>query len=300
MKVGKSLTSVFGRPEKAAYVFIAPSLVILVLFVALPLVCALVISLTDLNMFFTKFQFKGLGNYLRALSTSEVRKSFLNTLYFVALSVPFQLLCGLLVSVALVENTQFNRFLRSMFFIPVVCSLTSISLIWSLILDPTIGILPYWLIGLGLPRIAFLKDPLLAMPLLAFLTVWKNFGHTMVIMSAGLTGIPPVYYEAARMDGANKTQQFVRVTLPLLKPTLKFTLITTLIMAMQMFDQAYVTTRGGPMKRTQTVVMYIFEKAFGGKYELGYASAVSVLLFVVIIVFSLMGNRLTRSEGDDV
>jgi multiple sugar transport system permease protein len=289
-----TVNNLLCRPEKAAYLFIAPSMLILTLFVVVPLVAALVISMTQLNLFFTKTNFIGFANYLKAFSTDRVWNSFKNTFYFVLLEVPAQVVLGLVVASALAANTRFNRVMRSIFFIPVVCSLTSISLIWSLILDPTIGMIPYSLTLLGLPKITFLKDPALAMPVLAFLTVWKNFGHTMIIIGAGLTGISSTYYEAARIDGANAFQQFMRVTVPLLLPAIGFCVVTNLIGSMQMFDQAYVTTRGGPLFKTETAVIYIYQRAFSQPFELGLASAISVMLFVVIAVLSLTANGIIR------
>jgi len=293
-----SLSLFWTKPSWAAWAFIAPSVLLLFIFVLVPLGASVGISFTNLNMFFTKNDFVGFANYARAFSDKRSGNSFINTLYFMLMEVPLQILLALLFSSLLFKNTLFNRIGRSTLFIPVVCSLTSISIIWSMILDPTIGYIPYLLSLLRLPSSRFLKDVHAAMPLLAFITAWKNFGHSMVIMLAGMTGIDAQYYEAAEMDGASAFGRFTRITVPLLMPTIGFCAITALINALQMFDQAYVTTKGGPLNATETVVMYIYSRGFSSKYELGFASSIAVLLFAVIAVFSLTLNKgLDRYES---
>ncbi|MCE5342140.1 MAG: sugar ABC transporter permease [Eubacteriales bacterium] len=218
---------------------------------------------------------------------------------FMLMEVPLQVTLGLFVAVLVSRASWFVRLARSVLFIPVVCSLTSISIIWSLILDPTIGIIPYYTQLLGLGKCTFLKDPNLAMPIIVFLSVWKNFGQTMVILLAGIQSINPTYYEAAMVEGAKPAQQFFRITLPLLLPNVAFCVITNLIGSMQVFDQVYVATRGGPMFRTETAVMYIYTRAFSAPFQLGYASAIATVLFVIIMILSLTLNRwfLKREEA---
>ena len=292
------LSDFWTKPSYAAYVFILPSLLALTLFVLLPLAAAAGISMTNMNLFFTRHDFVGLANYRRVFTTARIGNSFLNTLSFMAMEVPLQVLMALFFASLLFKNTLFNRISRSTLFIPVVCSLTSISIIWSMILDPTIGYIPYLLSRLNLPSSGFLKDVRTAMPLLAFITAWKNFGHSMIILLAGMTGIDTQYYEASEMDGASPSRQFTAITLPMLAPTIGFCTITAMINALQMFDQAYVTTKGGPLNATETVVMYIYTRAFSAKYELGFSSAVAVILFLVIAAVSLTLNKgLDRYES---
>ena len=139
----------------------------------------------------------------------------------------------------------------------------------------------------------------LAMPIIVFLTVWKNFGHTMVILLAGIQSISPGYYEAATVEGATAWKQFSRITLPLLLPNIAFCVVTNLIGSMQVFDQVYVATRGGPLFKTETIVQYIYSRAFNQPYALGYASSIATVLFVIIMTLSLSLNSwfLKREEA---
>ena len=288
-----------NRPEKTAYLFILPSMLILFAFTFIPVVSAITISFFDLNMFFKNTAFSGIANYRKAFSDARVWNAMGNTFRFVLMEVPFQVALGLFMAALLSRTTWFTRAMRTVFFIPVICSLTSISVIWSLILDPTIGILAYYIRSMGLGQVQFLKDPVLAMPIIVFLTVWKNFGHTMVILLAGIQSISPGYYEAATVEGATAWKQFSRITLPLLLPNIAFCVVTNLIGSMQVFDQVYVATRGGPLFKTETIVQYIYSRAFNQPYALGYASSIATVLFVIIMTLSLSLNSwfLKREEA---
>lgn len=288
-----------NRPEKTAYLFILPSMLILLVFTIIPVISAVGISLFNMNMFFKDTTFVGLANYKKAFADQRVWNSFGNTLKFVLMEVPLQVAVGLFLAVLLSRRSWFTNAMRTVFFVPVICSLTSIGIIWSLILDPTIGILSYYLRCLGLGSCQFLKDPDLALPIIVLLTVWKNAGHTMVILLAGINAINPAYYEAARVEGASAVRQFFSITLPLLLPNVAFCVVTNLIGSMQVFDQVYVATRGGPLFRTETAVMYIYSRAFSAPFALGYASSIAVVLFVIIMTLSLTLNTwfLKREEG---
>lgn len=288
-----------NRPEKTAYLFILPSMLILLVFTIIPVVSAIVISLFNMNMFFKDTAWVGIANYQKAFSDGRVWNALGNTFRFVLMEVPLQVVLGLFMAVLLSRTNWFTKAMRTVFFIPVICSLTSISVIWSLILDPTIGILAYYIRNLGLGQVQFLKDPVLAMPIIVFLTVWKNFGHTMVILLAGIQSINPGYYEAATVEGATAFKQFTKITVPLLLPNLAFCVVTNLIGSMQVFDQVYVATRGGPLFKTETIVQYIYSRAFNQPYALGYASSIAAILFVIIMTLSLTLNTwfLKREEA---
>lgn len=287
----KTFFEFWNQPKHAAYVFLLPSFLVLTLFVFVPLVAALILGLLNINLFFKDTAFVGFDNFVKAFQDERVPNAFKNTFYFVLLETPVQVFIGLVVAATVAQNTRFNKFVRSVYFIPVVCSMTSIGIIWSLILDSNIGIVPYYIYQLGFQKPLMLRDPNWAMPIVALLTVWKNFGHTMVILVAGIAGISNTYYEAARIDGASSIQQFRHITIPLLIPSLSFCIVTNLIGSFQVFDQVYVATHGGPMHRTETAVQYIYSRAFSPPYELGYASAIAFMLFVVIAVLSLTLNR---------
>lgn len=301
-KAKQRFMSFFNKPEGAAYIFLLPSLIIFVVFVIFPLAAALVMGTFKIDIFLRDITFVGAENFKRLLSDERFWNAFKNTLYFTGLQMPLQVISALLIAVYVQKNTWFRRFLRSIFFIPVVCSLTAMGILWSMLLDPSLGIYPYLLRKIGIFGVDFLKDPTLAMPSIIIMTVWKNFGLSMIILVAGIQSIPDVYYEAAKIDGADKWKQFFCITIPLLIPTLGFCVITNTIGSLQVFDQVYVMTQGGPMFRTETMVQYIYNRGFQiAPYDLGYASAIAETLFVMIAFITLLMYRyLIKKEKVDI
>lgn len=287
MKKRNRFAVYWNRPGHAAYLFLTPSLIVLILFAVVPLIASLVISVMNMNIFFTDTSFAGIKNFLQAFQDERFWNALKNTVIFVIFEVPLQIIIGLLVANALSKTGWFNKVARSVFFLPVICSMAAIGIVWSIMLDGNIGFVPYLLEKIGIHGAAFFRDAGTAMPTVIAMTVWKNFGYTMSILVVGIQSISDSYYEAARMDGASKSRQFFSITVPLLKETLGFCLITNTIGSLQVFDQVYVTTQGGPQFRTETLVQYIYKTGFNQPYNLGYASALSVLLLIVILVISL-------------
>ncbi|MDU5336521.1 sugar ABC transporter permease [Enterococcus sp.] len=298
MNQGKrGLLTYWNKPNHAAYLFLLPSFLILLLFTVIPLIGTFALSFTNMNIFFTSQDFVGFDNFLRVFQDPRAVNSFIHSLYFTLLETPAQIIVGLIFAVVLSRNTLFNRFCRSTFYIPVICSLTSIAIIFSMLLDPNIGAIPYMFSQLGMETPQFFRDPTLAMPTVAFMTVWKNFGVTMTILLTAIQGISPSLYESAEMDGATKNQQFFNITLPQIVPSLGFCILTNFIGSMQVFDQVYVATAGGPQFKTETAVQYIYSRGFTAPYELGYASALSSVLFVIIAVLAVSINLyMSRKE----
>ncbi|MBI9048626.1 MAG: sugar ABC transporter permease [Anaerolineaceae bacterium] len=291
----------FKKPKGAAYIFLLPAILTLLVFVFVPLIYAVVISFQDVTIFLNPPNFVGFSNYERMFHDDRFWNALKNTFIFL-FEVPLQVILGLIVAVLLSKNTVFQKFARTVFFIPTICSLTAVGIVWSFLLDPQIGILPYYLFQLGLPRLKFLSDPNMAMPVIILTTVWKNFGLTMMILISGIQGIPQVYYEASKIDGANSIIQFFKITLPLLIPSLGFCIITNTIGSFQVFDQIYVMTQGGPLHTTETLVMYIYNVGFATQpFNLSYASAIAVILFIIIMVISLLTNNyITQRETVDI
>ena len=298
IKKVKRILKYFNKPQNAAYIFILPAILILLIFSVVPLLMSVIMSFLKINIFLNGISFDGIKNFEKILVDERFWNSFKNTVYFVILEVPFQIILALLVGVYVCKNTKFRKFLRSTFFLPAVCSMTAIGIVWSFLLDPQIGMYPHFLTLLGAPALQFLRDPVLAMPLIIFITVWKNFGFSMVILVAGIQSIPNNYYEAAEIDGATKIEQFFKVTIPLLIPSLTFCIITNTIGSLQVFDQIFVITQGGPLFKTETIVAYIYNVGFNNSpYDLGYASSIAVVLFSLIVLLTLiMNNYLTQKE----
>jgi multiple sugar transport system permease protein len=171
-------------------------------------------------------------------------------------------------------------------------------LVWQYLLNPDIGMVSYWMQKIGLPPVDFLQSTTWALPSVTAVGIWKNLGFDVVLFLAGLQGIPEVYYEAAKIDGAGSWQRFWHITLPSLRPTTIFVVVTSVIGSFQVFDQVYVMTRGGPLFHTETLVTYMYHQGFE-IFHLGYASAISVVLFVFVLIISAFQLRLFRySEVD--
>jgi multiple sugar transport system permease protein len=292
----------FKKPQGAAYLFILPACVILLIFTVIPLLATLVISVLKMDIFLKGASYSGMDNFQKLLGDERYWNAMRNTFYFTFVQMPLQIMLALIVAVFVSTNTLFRKILRTVFFLPFVCSLTAIAIVWSFLLDPQTGMYTHYLDVIGLPRLEFLRDPQLAMPSIIVMTVWRSFGYSMIILIAGIQSIPQSYYEAAQIDGASKLKQFSNITIPMLIPALSFCVITTTISALQVFDQIFVTTQGGPLYKTETVVNYIYNTGFKlAPFDLGYASAISVSLLVVIMVITLsMNHFFLKKETSDV
>lgn len=270
-----------------ALAFLLPALVILGAFVVWPMISAFRLSFTNAAGFGVE-EWVGVDNYVKVFTDPEVQDAVVNTLQYTVLFTPTAVLAALLL--ALVVNNPrlpWRSFFRTTLFLPFVVSLAVAAFAWSYLIDPQVGLLSYWLGRMGLHLGNVLEDPSLAMPAVALVAVWKNFGFYFVIFLAGLQDIPASLYEAARVDGAGVLHRFRHVTLPLLSNTFAFVLVFAMIAALQAFDQIYVMTGGGPYGHTQTIVMEIYESGFR-KLELGFASALSYVLLIATLLLSVV------------
>ncbi len=267
--------------------FLAPALIILAAFVGWPMISALGLSFTDASGFGSP-SFVGFANYIRIFTDSEILHSMANTAYYAVLFTPVALAVALLLALA-INNPRlpFRGFFRSTLFLPFIISLAVAAFAWSYLLDPQIGLLNYWLSSVGIRIGNVLQDPVLAMPTVVLVAVWKSFGFYLVIFLAGLQEIPASLYEAAQLDGANGWKRFTNVTFPMLSNTLAFVVVIAAIAALQAFDQIYVLTGGGPYRSTETIVMQIYQSGFKD-LNLGFASALSYVLLIITLLLSLV------------
>jgi multiple sugar transport system permease protein len=281
------------RESITGYLFLLPDLLGLLIFLIIPIAYAFFISLHDWDGL-SAMRWNGLDNYLKLLSDAQFWASLKITAIYTIIYVPVLYAISLGLALLVNQRLPFMRFFRTIFFVPVVLSLVVSSLMWKYIFDERAGLLNF-LIGLiGIPPQAWLGSVELALPSIIIVSVWIQMGYFMVIFIAGLQDIPREYYEAARIDGANRWQMFFRITLPLLKPTSLFVIVISLIASFQVFDQVWVMTKGGPARATEVTAVYIYQQAF--QYlHLGYGSAVAFVLFVVILSCSLIQFRLLRT-----
>jgi multiple sugar transport system permease protein len=272
------------------YLYLLPTLVGLLLFSAGSVIATFFISFTRWPIV-TSPQWIGLGNYRTILHSHLFWEVFWNTMYFVVLAVPLSIASSLGAAVLVNRQTRGIRFFRTAYFLPVVSSMVAVALVWSFIFNPEYGLLNYLLKLVGIRGPAWLYDAHWALPAMVIVTVWKGLGYSMVIFLAGLQSIPEDLYEAAALDGAGSARRFWRITLPMLSPTLFFVLVITLISSFQVFEQTYVLTRGGPGNATLTLSYHIYESAFQF-FQMGYAAAVSYVLFAFIFLITLLQFKL--------
>ena len=281
------------RRHARAYVFLVPSVTILVVFVGYPIVSSLWMSLHNWSFFATVQPYVGLQNYRELWHDSRFWGDLRNTAIYTGAVVPLQVGLGLALAVALQRNTFINKFFRSVYFFPVISSLATMGIVWKFLLDPTIGIITHAMVAVGLPDIDFLQSTAWALPSVILVGVWKSVGFSMVIFLAALQDVPESLLEAATLDGAGPWARFRRVVLPMLRPSMLFASVIASITSMQLFDSVYVMTGGGPIFHTETLVTYIYLEAFDYANP-GYAAALSWVLFLLILAISMLQLRLFR------
>ena len=285
---------------RAGLLFIAPALVLLTVFFFVPVVAGLALSFTDFDLYTigdpSNIRFVGLRNYADLLRSGIFWTAFTNTLYFALVGGPLTVAVSLAGALLINSRlTRFKSFFRTVYFAPVVTTLVAVSIVFKYLYHPRFGMLNRFLDTLGLPQPDWLGNPRLAMFAIILLAVWKGFGYTMIIFIAGLQQIPEELYEAARMDGAGRWRQFRHVTLPMLAPTFLFVGVVVAIGQLQIFAEPYVMTRGGPLNKTVTIVMLMYEQGFKF-WEMGYAAAVAFVLFLVIGAATLLQIKLQGSN----
>jgi ABC-type sugar transport system permease subunit len=282
----------------SAYLFIAPSMLVIAAFVVYPILQALWMSLHDWSFMDPTRTFIGLANYVQLFQDDRFWNSLRVSAIYTVVTVPTQIVLSMLVALALRERLRGVKLLRSIYFFPVISSFAVMAIVWSFLLDPDMGLVSHWMAQLGLPAINWLQSTTWALPAVMFTGIWKNLGFSMVILLAGLEGIPEIYYEAAAMDGAGRWKRFWNVTLPGLRQGLLFVTVTSFISSLQAFDQIYVMTQGGPLFKTETIVTYMYHQGFE-LFQLGYASAIAWVLFIIIMIWSILQMKFFRYQDVD-
>ena len=284
------------------WAFIAPAVALLVLFGVLPIVVAAVVSLTDLDISGLgrpeTIQFIGLENYQRLARDPAFWRSLQVTGFFVVVGVPVIIAVSLAVAVALnTSQSRFFRALRAFYFLPAITAIVAVALIWGYLYNSQFGLLNHLLLQVGLEPVGWLSDPGTSRFSVALVAIWRATGLNIIIFLAALQSVPKEYHEAAALDGAGRWTTFWRITFPMLRFALFFVTVTTLIGWLQFFDEPYVLTRGGPVGATTSVSLFIFENGFSLN-QFGYASAGSIVLFVIIAAVTAVQLRLRRSDDD--
>ncbi|MFS0963715.1 carbohydrate ABC transporter permease [Enterococcus durans] len=283
-----------NEQQNIAYLFILVPVSLLLIFGIFPILMALYFSFTDYNII-EPANWISFANFQKIFQDEFFFVSLRNTLVYTFLYVPLGLIVALGTAILLNKKVKVTNLFRTFFYLPVLCSTVATATIWYWLLNPQYGLLNQLLRLIGIDGPAWLYSSNWAMTAIVIMSVWMTFGGNMMIFLAGLQGINPALYEAADIEGASSWQKFRHITWPQLSKTTFLVTTQLIIGAFQVFDQAYMLTKGGPGNSTITLVYYIYNKGFGG-LEMGYASALSFILFLIIFVFSLVNMKLTNKE----
>jgi ABC-type sugar transport system permease subunit len=281
----------------AAFLFVLPALINFAIFRYIPIFNALIASLYQYSLLGGYGDFIGAQNYIRMLSDPVFWRSLQATVLFVLYKVPMQIALSLGLALLFQRQTAGTAIVRSAIMTPMVTSIIIVSIIWAMMYQPDQGLFQSVLVALGLPKTEFLTSTTLAMPAVALMMIWHDIGFSFIIFVAGLKGIPEMYYEAAIVDGASRWQSFWNITIPLLRPILMFVIVTQTIFSFQLFVPVYQMTQGGPLDTTKVIVYYIYQQGFRFQ-DMGYASAISVVTLVILLVVSWLQMRWLRIDGD--
>jgi multiple sugar transport system permease protein len=286
MKVADQLT---------AWGFLTPAVILILVFGVAPIVWSLVLSLQRNNLFSPNTPFVGLANYRQMVHDPIVAQAIEHTIVYTALFVPGTMIVGLFLAVAMNRKIRFINVYRTAAYATMAISTISEALVFIWLFDPSYGIVNYLFSKAGIPQQQFLNSPSEALYVIVIMTIWGWTGFAVVIYLAALQGIPKTLIEAAAIDGAGHWATFRRVTLPLLSPASLFLVVWLTINALQLFDEVWLSTQGGPLNSTTVLVYYLYQQAFGGaNFNFGYASAIAYFLFIIIIVFTAIQFRAGR------
>jgi multiple sugar transport system permease protein len=280
------------RERTAAAMFLMPSALGFFIFTAFPVLAAIALAFYDYDLLLGK-KFTGLQNFSDLAHDDVFRAALLNTIYFTLATVPLSVALGLAAALLVNHALRGITLFRTIYLLPYVTVTVAVALVWRWIYLPDVGLFNTVLGWFGIDGPNWLTSKTWALPALIIMSVWKTFGYNMVIFLAGLQAIPEHLYDAAKVDGATSWRRFLHITLPMLSPTTLFVVVIAVIASFQVFDQALVMTNGGPGSSTTTLVLYIYKAGFQS-YKMGYASAIALVLFVIVAVFTAIQFTLQR------
>lgn len=276
--------------------FVVPALAVLGVFVIYPICRTLWISLHDWSLSGRNTTWVGIGNYREMVRDDRFWNALKVTLVYTSVAVVVQTALGLALAYRLRTTTRLTKLVRSAYFFPTIAALSTMGLVWRFMLDPQIGLVNGWIESASMAPPAWLRDTRWALPAVIAVGVWKNVGFTMIVIVSAMQDVPGELEEAAQLDGANAWERFRYVLVPSIRPGLLFVSVINTIASLQMFDLVFAMTRGGPLFSTETLVTYMYERGFQD-FRFGYAAAISWVLFVLVMAFSVIQLKVFR-HGD--
>ncbi len=288
--------------NKISYLFIAPSILVFTIFFLIPIAVSLYLSFTEYNVFQSP-RWIGLQNFKEIFNDSLFWKALVNTIVYMAITVPLGVIISLSISIILNAKVKLNGLFRTTFLLPTVTSIVALSIIWKwLYRGGKYGLINAVLMQFGIQSVEWLFDPRFTLPAIMVMSIWAGLGTNIILFTAGLQTIPRAMYEAADIDGANRWSKLFYLTIPMLKPTLIYVCITSIIYAIQVFEQVFIMTAetgtvGGILNSALTLVMYLYYKGFT-RYQMGYASALAYIIFFIILVISLINIKFFNAKEE--
>jgi multiple sugar transport system permease protein len=283
------------KDTATAVIVILPAFITQVLFIYVPLIYALYVSLHRWNMI-RPMKYVGLQNYATLFTSPKFWNSLYVTFIYILGTVPTSVILGLLLAMLLnLDWVKGKGLFRMMFYVPVITAMAVAAIVWGLLFQPSAGLMNYFLGFLGIPAKEWLGDPHLAIVALIIVGTWKRIGYNMVLFLAGLQAIPRTYYEAAMLDGASSFAKFKNITLPLLSPTTLFVVIIQFIASFQVFVSVSVMTQGGPMDSTDVITYFLYQNAFN-YLKMGYASSIAIVMFIFMFFLTLLQFKVSKKR----
>jgi multiple sugar transport system permease protein len=282
------------KKKAVPYLLVSPYIVHFFVFIAFPVVFSIVLTFHKWNII-SPMEYTGFANYLRLFQDTLFLKSILNTLIFLIIHIPLQIIVALFLAEVLNQKIHLRGFFRAAFFLPVVVSGVVVTILWQQLYGFDTGLLNKILVTLGFGKVGWLIDPKIAMPSIAIMATWKNVGLYIVLFLVGLQTVPKQYYEAADLEGATHWQKFFKITLPMINPTIFLVVILSTVGGFSLFIEPYVLTGGGPLNSTLSAVLYIYKQAFF-YYHMGYSATLGLFFALIILSVVIIQKKFIERE----
>jgi ABC-type sugar transport system permease subunit len=282
------------KKKAIPYLLVSPYIVHFFIFIAFPVVFSIVLTFHKWNII-APMEYSGFGNYIRLFQDALFLKSILNTLIFLVIHIPLQIIVALFLAEVLNQKIHLRGFFRAAFFLPVVVSGVVVTILWQQLYGFDTGLLNKILVTLGFGKVGWLIDPEIAMPSIAIMATWKNVGLYIVLFLVGLQTVPKHYYEAADLEGATHRQKFFKITLPMINPTIFLVVILSTVGGFSLFIEPYILTGGGPLNSTLSAVLYIYKQGFF-YYHMGYSATLGLFFALIILSVVIIQKKFIERE----